>query len=176
VRLKGGDPFVLGRGGEEALALQEAGVRFDVVPGVSSAVAAAALAGIPVTHRGVAPGFLTVSGHDEEAFAQAIDGVPHGRVTLVILMGMKRRTALAGVLLAQGWPGQVPVAVVADASLPAQVVWRGTIADLGADSAEIAGDSPAVIVVGRVAAFDLRDAAAQAAEVEKTGAMRASQG
>jgi uroporphyrin-III C-methyltransferase/precorrin-2 dehydrogenase/sirohydrochlorin ferrochelatase len=176
VRLKGGDPFVLGRGGEEALALQDAGVRFDAVPGVTSATAAAALAGIPVTHRGVAPGFMTVSGHDEAAFAAAIDGVPHGRVTLVILMGMTRRAALAGALIARGWPGELPVAIVADASLPTQIEWRGTLEALAAESAEIAADSPAVIVVGQVAAFDLRDAAARTNDVERKGAMRASQG
>ena len=72
VRLKGGDPFVFGRGGEEVLALQQAGVPFDVVPGVTSAIAAPALAGIPVTHRGVSSAFLVVSGHDAEAFASAV--------------------------------------------------------------------------------------------------------
>ena len=70
VRLKGGDPFVFGRGGEEALALQQAGVPFDVVPGVSSAIAAPALAGIPVTHRGVSSAFLVVSGHDDEGVSR----------------------------------------------------------------------------------------------------------
>ena len=72
VRLKGGDPFVFGRGGEEALALQQAGIPYDVVPGVSSAIAAPASAGIPVTHRGLASGFLVVSGHEEAAFASVI--------------------------------------------------------------------------------------------------------
>src|SRR6185295_9716675 len=75
VRLKGGDPFVFGRGGEEALALRAAGVSYDVVPGVTSAVAGPALAGIPVTHRGMASGFLVVGGHDLEGFATAVDGV-----------------------------------------------------------------------------------------------------
>src|SRR3954469_13153088 len=76
VRLKGGDPFVFGRGGEEALALHAAGVSFDIVPGVTSAVAAPALAGIPVTHRGIASGLLVVSGHDEQAFASTVERIP----------------------------------------------------------------------------------------------------
>jgi siroheme synthase len=91
VRLKGGDPFVFGRGGEEALALQQAGIPYDVVPGISSAIAAPASAGIPVTHRGVASAFLVVSGHEEEAFASAVaqlqpnggDRVPADRSRLV---------------------------------------------------------------------------------------------
>ena len=94
VRLKGGDPFVFGRGGEEALALQRAGIAFDVVPGITSAVAAPAAAGIPVTHRGVASAFLVVSGHEEESFASAIRQMePHG-ATVVILMGLGRSAAL----------------------------------------------------------------------------------
>src|SRR2546427_6703155 len=87
VRLKGGDPFGFGRGGEEALALRATGVPFDVVPGITSAIAAPALAGIPVTHRGLASAFLVVSGHDEEAFASAIAGVEPGGVTIVALLG-----------------------------------------------------------------------------------------
>src|SRR6476659_5942653 len=88
VRLKGGDPFVLGRGGEEALALGAAGVRCDVVPGITSAIAAPGLAGIPVTHRGLASGFLVVSGHDEQTFAAAAGAIAPNTVTLVVLMGM----------------------------------------------------------------------------------------
>src|SRR5688500_17802435 len=88
VRLKGGDPFVFGRGGEEAIALDAAGVPFDIVPGISSAVAAPALAGIPVTHRGVAAAFLVVSGHDEDAFAASIGQIAPNGLTLVVLMGV----------------------------------------------------------------------------------------
>ena len=95
VRLKGGDPFVFGRGGEEALALQHAGVPYDVVPGVTSAIAAPASAGIPVTHRGVASAFLVVSGHEEEAFASAIAQLQPNGVTVVVLMGLGRSAAIA---------------------------------------------------------------------------------
>src|SRR5207249_8508515 len=87
VRLKGGDPFVFGRGGEEALALSQAGVPFDVVPGVTSAIAAPALAGIPITHRGVSSAFLVVSGHDDVAFASEVANVRPHSLTLVVLMG-----------------------------------------------------------------------------------------
>ena len=155
VRLKGGDPFVFGRGGEEALALRAAGVPFDIVPGVTSAVAAAALAGIPVTHRGLATGFLVVSGHDEDAFAASIDGVAPGGVTLVVLMGVALRTALARRLIARDWPGPTPAAVVAGASTAAQDVWRGTLEDLAADRAAFEDRQPAVIIVGSVAALAL---------------------
>src|SRR5947199_1491924 len=95
VRLKGGDPFVFGRGGEEALALQRAGVPYDVVPGVSSAVAAPAAAGIPVTHRGLSSAFFVVSGHDAAAFASATEGLAPNRVTMVILMGLRRSASIA---------------------------------------------------------------------------------
>ncbi len=155
VRLKGGDPFVFGRGGEEALALDAAGVPFDIVPGISSAVAAPALAGIPVTHRGLASAFLVVSGHDEDAFTASIGQCTPNGLTLIVLMGAGRRTSLALRLIDCGWARETPAAIVADASLPQQQVWRGTLDDLGSDRAALVGDGPATIVIGAVAALAL---------------------
>jgi uroporphyrin-III C-methyltransferase/precorrin-2 dehydrogenase/sirohydrochlorin ferrochelatase len=153
VRLKGGDPFVLGRGGEEAVALAAAGVAFDVVPGVTSAIAAPALAGIPVTHRGLASAFFVVSGHDEASFAAAIQHVAPGGVTLVVLMGVARTEALARQLVLRGWPRETPAALVIDASSPRQQSWRGTLDDLTSgrcrDMVETAA-GPGTIVVGEV--------------------------
>jgi len=155
VRLKGGDPFVFGRGGEEALALRAAGVSYEIVPGISSAVAAAGLAGIPVTHRGLSSAFLVVSGHDDEAFSAVVEGLSPGSVTLVILMGASRRVALARKLLDIGWAAGTPAAVVANASMAGEQVWRGTIADIAGDHVPDTADAPAVIIVGDVAALAL---------------------
>jgi uroporphyrin-III C-methyltransferase/precorrin-2 dehydrogenase/sirohydrochlorin ferrochelatase len=130
VRLKGGDPFVFGRGGEEALALQRAGVPFDVVPGVSSAIAAPELAGIPVTHRGVSSAFLVVSGHDDGAFRSAVGALHPNGVTLVVLMGLGRSAAIAATLVQGGWSPETPAAIVVDASTANQQVWRGTLGRL----------------------------------------------
>jgi uroporphyrin-III C-methyltransferase / precorrin-2 dehydrogenase / sirohydrochlorin ferrochelatase len=150
VRLKGGDPFVLGRGGEEALALSAAGVPFEVVPGISSAIAAPALAGIPVTHRGLASSFLVVSGHDVEAFDAAIHGLgPHG-VTLVVLMGLARTAALAGRLIDRDWRRETPAAIVVDASSSGQHVWRGTLGELAGGAPDVPAAAPGTIVVGEV--------------------------
>ena len=161
VRLKGGDPFVLGRGGEEALALREAGVAFDVVPGITSAIAAPALAGIPVTHRGLASAFLVVSGHDERTFAAAVGGLAPDGVTLVILMGMARIAALAGQLIDRGWTRDTPAALVAGASLPGQQAWRGTLGDLAAERAGVAAFAgPGTVIIGGV--VSLADVAASA--------------
>jgi len=162
VRLKGGDPFVLGRGGEEALALRAAGVPFEIVPGVTSAVAAAELAGIPVTHRGLASAFLVVSGHDEDAFAAAVGQLMPNGVTLVIMMGVGRRAALARLLVERGWSGETPAAIVAAASTPRQHAWRGTLADLVSDESAVTSDDPAVIIVGRVASLNLTEEIAAA--------------
>ena len=112
VRLKGGDPFVFGRGGEEALALRAAGIPFEVVPGVSSVIAAPALAGIPVTHRGLASAFVVVSGHAESAFGPVLDSLAPGAATLVVLMGLSQRAAIAERLLARGWSTRTPAAIV----------------------------------------------------------------
>jgi len=155
VRLKGGDPFVFGRGGEEAIALENAGIPYEVVPGVTSAVAAPAAAGIPVTHRGVASAFLVVSGHDAAAFAAAVGGLAPGGVTLVILMGIGRSRAIASTLVARGWTRATPAAVVVGATTGDQQVWRGTLDDLASDRVEIAGGAAGTIVVGEVVALGL---------------------
>jgi len=156
VRLKGGDPFVFGRGGEEALALAAAGVPFEVVPGVSSAVAAPALAGIPVTHRGLASGFVVVSGHAESAYRPVLESLAPRAATVVVLMGLGNRAAVASVLLARGWPAATPAAVVFDASGPAQEVWRGALDGLAAAVVpEDAAGAPGTLVVGEVAALAL---------------------
>lgn len=148
VRLKAGDPFVFGRGGEEALALEAAHVAYEIVPGISSAMAAPALAGIPVTHRGLASGFAVISGHAREAYAPILDGITPGSLTLVVLMGVRTRGAIAEHLIARGWRSETPAAIVHGASQPGSITWIGTIAELG--DAAFATELPAVIVVGDV--------------------------
>lgn len=159
VRLKCGDPFVLGRGGEEALALEAAGVAYEIVPGVSSALAAPALAGIPVTHRGLATGFAVVSGHAEEAYAPILDGITPGSLTLVVLMGVRTRAAIASRLIARGWAPTTPTAIVHGASHPGSITWIGDLASLG--DASFATELPGVIVVGEVVSLATRIGAAQ---------------
>ena len=114
VRLKGGDPFVFGRGGEEALALKAAGVPFEVVPGVSSSVAAPALAGIPVTHRGVSAAFTVVSGHDESAWRPVVEGLPPRLVDAGGAHGPRAaRARIAAALVERGWAARsTPCAVL----------------------------------------------------------------
>lgn len=164
VRLKGGDPFVFGRGGEEAMALAAAGVPYDVVPGVSSVLAAPAVAGIPVTHRSISSSLFVTTGHDVEAFAQAIAGLTPGGLTLVIVMGHTRRRALALRLREAGWPAETPVAIVANATVPAGHVWRGSLETLAEARNERPRGDPAVIVVGEVAALSLVDASDRAGQ------------
>src|SRR5260370_30599334 len=134
VRRKCGAPFVVGRGGEEALALAEAGVAFEVVPGVTSAIAGPALAGIPVTHRGLSSGFLVLSGHAESAYRSALDSIAPGSVTLVVLMGLSTRKEIATALLARGWKASTPSALILQASLPEAWHWIGTLGALGSAS------------------------------------------
>jgi uroporphyrin-III C-methyltransferase/precorrin-2 dehydrogenase/sirohydrochlorin ferrochelatase len=153
VRLKGGDPFVFGRGGEEALALAEAGIPFEVVPGISSAVAAPALAGVPVTHRGLASGFVVVSGHAESAYAPALDSLSPNALTLVVLMGLASRRALARRLLERGWAADTPAAILLGASTPRAASWVGTLETLGDTPLLAASDAPGTIVVGAVVAL-----------------------
>jgi uroporphyrin-III C-methyltransferase len=152
VRLKGGDPFVFGRGGEEALALALAGIPFEIVPGITSSVAAPAAAGIPVTHRGVAAAFTVVTGH-RRAGEPDVDWRSLARVggTIVILMGVSQRATIAAELMAGGLDPSTPVAAIESATTDAQVVGRWALGQLAAADVR----SPAVIVVGAVAAFDL---------------------
>jgi uroporphyrin-III C-methyltransferase/precorrin-2 dehydrogenase/sirohydrochlorin ferrochelatase len=150
VRLKGGDPFVFGRGGEEALALRTAGVPHEVVPGVSSALAAPAAAGIPVTHRGLASTVVITTGHDPERFATLALSVPPRGVTLVVLMGTEARAEIASRLRDAGWPPSTPAALIANATEPDERVWSGTLALLPA--ADV-GQEPGTIVIGDVVAL-----------------------
>jgi uroporphyrin-III C-methyltransferase/precorrin-2 dehydrogenase/sirohydrochlorin ferrochelatase len=188
VRLKGGDPFVLGRGGEEVLACVAAGVPVEVVPGVTSAVAVPGLAGIPLTHRGVTTGFHVVSGHcaagvtdlaggatgpaagatdpvagdasgtpgaPEPLDAAALSCVRDATATLVVLMGVRSLGAIVAQSLAAGADPATPVAIVENGSTPEQRVTRARL-DEAADVAAARGvRSPAVVVIGRVAAEGL---------------------
>jgi uroporphyrin-III C-methyltransferase len=160
VRLKGGDPFVFGRGGEEAQALLAAGVPFVVVPGITSAVAAPAAAGVPVTHRGVAAAFTVVTGH-RRAGEPDVDWRSLARVggTVVVLMGVAQRGTIAAELIAGGLDPATPVAVVRAATTTDEVVARTRLDGL----AELPVDSPAVLVIGAVSALDLRTAPSAAA-------------
>ncbi len=152
VRLKGGDPFVFGRGGEEALELQRAGIPVEVVPGISSSVAAPAAAGIPVTHRGVSAGYSVVTGHRRPGEPD-VDWRALARVgsTIAILMGVAHRGEISAELQAGGLAPATPVAVIQSATTGREVVTRCTLDALG----DAAVASPAVIVVGAVAAFDV---------------------
>lgn len=158
VRLKGGDPFVFGRGGEEALALAAAGIPFEVVPGVTSAVAAPELAGIPVTHRGVSSAFLVVAGHLGDKLDEVLAGVRPNGVTLVVMMGMAERGDLAARLERHGWRASTGAAVVCGASTPESWTWTGTLAEVA--SSQPPADVPGVLVVGDV--VHVRDAVDQA--------------
>lgn len=146
VRLKGGDPFVFGRGGEEVLACRAAGVPVTVVPGVTSAFSAPLAADIPVTHRGHASGVIVLSGHDELA-PELLAAWPG---TIVVLMGMARLGELAWHLIDAGKDPVTPAAVVTKAWTPAQQHVRGTLADIQTRAAAAGLTNPAVIVIGDV--------------------------
>ena len=150
VRLKGGDPFVFGRGGEEALALAAAGIPVEVVPGISSAVAAAALAGIPVTHRGVSSGFVVVSGHAREAYGPILSSLSPNCATVVVMMGLGQMAEIAALLIRCGWSATTPAAVLLSAATATAAVQTATLAEL---TREVdLGDSrgPGTIVIGEV--------------------------
>jgi uroporphyrin-III C-methyltransferase len=155
VRLKCGDPFLLGRGGEEALALAAAGIPFEVLPGISSALAAPALAGIPVTHRGIASGFAVVSGHAEETYGPILGSLAPNSLTLVVLMGLSMRSRVAEFLLERGWRSCTPAAVLMGASTPESYVWTGTLEDLGRAPIPEDSDAPGTLVIGEVVSVAL---------------------
>jgi uroporphyrin-III C-methyltransferase/precorrin-2 dehydrogenase/sirohydrochlorin ferrochelatase len=152
VRLKGGDPFVFGRGGEEWQVCVAAGVPVTVVPGVSSALAAPALAGIPLTHRGVAASFTVASGHLDPGSESGIDwaGLARKRDTLVLLMAMGRLEEITAQLIAHGRAASTPAAVVYRAALPDQRAVRAPLGELAAAAERSGLAAPAVVVVGEV--------------------------
>jgi len=173
VRLKGGDPFVFGRGGEEGLALAAAGISFEVVPGVSSAIAAAGLSGIPVTHRGMASGFVVVSGHAEDAYRPILEGLAPHSATVVVMMGLGRIDRIAELLIGRGWNALTPAAVISGVSTSSSSTRTTSLRDLErgwAASATAGADAPATVVIGEV----VRLAAALA--VQQTDADAAAAG
>jgi uroporphyrin-III C-methyltransferase/precorrin-2 dehydrogenase/sirohydrochlorin ferrochelatase len=150
VRLKGGDPFVLGRGGEEALALLAAGVPFEIVPGVTAATAAAALAGIPVTHRGRASGFVVVAGHAEEAYGPILRSLAPGSATVVVMMGLARINRLARLLLVHGWRPETPAAILIAISTSAAETRTTSLARLADSGPPDTGGHAGTVVIGEV--------------------------
>jgi uroporphyrinogen III methyltransferase / synthase len=176
VRLKGGDPFVFGRGGEEALALAEAGITFEVVPGVSAAVAVPAYAGIPVTHRGLGSSFAVVTGHEDPGkgttavdwarLATAVD-------TIVVLMGLAGLPRIAAELVWHGRSPATPVALIRWGTTDAQQTVIGTLGDIVARSAQARLEPPVLAVIGpvvrlrkRLAWFEAHGRSLEAARVE----------
>ena len=152
VRLKGGDPYVFGRGGEEALYLTERGVQVELVPGVSSSIAALADAGIPITHRGVAKGFQVIAAHSKKDEEADIDYslLTDETITCVFLMGLQHVESIAAGLMGAGRREDTPIAVISNGTLPTQNKCIGTLENIGAKMKETHLKSPAIIVVGDV--------------------------
>ena len=157
IRLKGGDPFIFGRGGEEALHLLEHGIPFEVVPGITAASGCLAAAGIPLTHRGLASGVRFVTGHCRNESELDLDwqGLADSRTTLVLYMGLANLPTICRNLLAAGMDPATPSAAISNGTLPAQKVCRSTLQDL-AETVEAARlTSPVLVVIGAVAAIAL---------------------
>lgn len=160
VRLKGGDPFVFGRGGEEIIALQAAGIPFEVVPGISSCIAVPAAVGIPVTHRGSARSFHVVTGHTADtadSLPENLESLASCEGTLVFLMGLKNLRGIAEGLIRYGKAPATPAAVVSGANRAHPKAVRGTLSDIGELVEQSGITAPAVIVVGQVAALNFAD-------------------
>ena len=151
VRLKSGDPFVLGRGGEEAIACEAAGVPVEVIPGITSAIAGPGAVGIPVTHRGVSPGVLVLSAVPAAHYERVLASLPPGAVTVVLLMALGARGSIAAFLRDAGWPHDLPAAVVVGACSARAWSWTGTIDTLDrVDIPEDRVDLPGLVVLGHV--------------------------
>ncbi|MGA6167593.1 uroporphyrinogen-III C-methyltransferase [Amycolatopsis magusensis] len=157
VRLKGGDPYVFGRGFEEVLACADAGIPVTVVPGITSAFAVPAMADVPVTHRGVTHEVVVVSGHVPPGHPQSLtdwSALARLRGTIVLMMGVERLPRFAGTLLEGGRPGDTPVAIIEDGTMRTQRVLRSTLATVADDAAAAGVRPPAIIVIGPVAALN----------------------
>lgn len=155
VRLKGGDPFVFGRGGEEALALHEANIPFEVVPGISSAIAVPAYAGIPVTHRELASSFTVITGHEDPHHAstmnwEALASLAASGGTLVFLMGVTQLPYITQHLLEGGLPQNTPAAVIQQGTVDQQRVVRGLLATIAEQATHEHITPPAIVVIGAV--------------------------
>jgi uroporphyrin-III C-methyltransferase len=164
VRLKGGDPFVFGRGGEEAEALVAHGISVEVVPGVSASIAAPAAAGIPVTMRGIASGVTVVTAHQDPANENGLDwdALAHAGTTLVVLMGAARAGSIGRRLIRGGMRTDMPVAIITSATGPDERIVRTHLADLGS----VPVRNPSTIVIGDVAALDVTAALSLAVTAE----------
>ncbi len=171
VRLKGGDPFLFGRGGEEAAALDAAGIPWKVVPGVTAGTAAPAAAGVPLTHRGLASAVTFVTGHDETGGLAGMDWEALGRLggTVAAFMALTRLDEIALRLLAAGRTPATPVVVVAQASLPGQAVLRSTLGACTLDVRRAGLPTPALVVIGEVAGLALGAVAEAGQAVAKAG-------
>ncbi len=159
VRLKGGDPFVFGRGGEETLALANVGIPFEIVPGVSSAIAVPAYAGIPVTHRGLASSVTIVTGHEDRSGAspavnwEASAMLVKSSGTLIIMMGVETLPHITQRLLDEGLPADTPTAVIQQGTIPQQRVLIDILVDIAQRAHTARIKSPAVTVIGAVVAL-----------------------
>ncbi|MGB8453748.1 MAG: uroporphyrinogen-III C-methyltransferase [Anaerocolumna sp.] len=159
VRLKGGDPFVFGRGGEEVLALQKADIPYQVIPGITSAIAAATYAGIPITHRGISRSFHVITGHTMESENQLTDNyeaLAKLEGTLVFLMGMGNLSLIIKELCKYGKDINTPVAIVSNGTTGKQKTVKGTLLSIEDKVYEHNIKAPAVIIIGGVAAFDMK--------------------
>ena len=153
LRLKGGDPFVFGRGGEEGQTLVQHGVPIRIIPGITAGIGGLAYAGIPVTHRDVNQAVTFVTGHDRTGGTTAVDwaSIARGSQVIVIYMGMSNLAEICADIMAAGRSGDEPVAILAPATLPEQQVLETTLAKAAEDAAKASLAAPAVICIGRAA-------------------------